>query len=283
MIVTCPNCTARYKVPESKITERGAKITCPNCAHKFVVRKDGEGSEEAAAAAPKIPGDLARRDFKKVGILWKVRRTIGMTYDFSDLATLREYMSDGQVGKRDELSYDHKKYVALGDIPDLDAHFWDIWQKAEAGEVSSPKQDSHSEDDSDAPTTIVGQGSSLADEIRKAVADVATPAPAPSRAGGTPVAVQSRTTVPDEGLPSIPPEPAAFSEPEAPPVPKPAELPKKAEAPPEFKKLTENKAATDSGGGKGKAIAGVAVVIALVIVAGSIGAAMLYASGVFGQ
>lgn len=40
MIVTCPACSARYKINESKIKGRGAKITCPRCAHRFVVYRD---------------------------------------------------------------------------------------------------------------------------------------------------------------------------------------------------------------------------------------------------
>ena len=37
MIVTCEHCGARYKLDDSKITGRGAKITCPRCRNVFTV------------------------------------------------------------------------------------------------------------------------------------------------------------------------------------------------------------------------------------------------------
>jgi predicted Zn finger-like uncharacterized protein len=42
MIVTCPSCSARYRVPEERIQAKGARITCPSCAHKFVVHRGDE-------------------------------------------------------------------------------------------------------------------------------------------------------------------------------------------------------------------------------------------------
>jgi predicted Zn finger-like uncharacterized protein len=42
MIVTCPSCSSRYRVPEERIQAKGARITCPNCAHKFVVHRGDE-------------------------------------------------------------------------------------------------------------------------------------------------------------------------------------------------------------------------------------------------
>lgn len=37
MIVSCDACKSRYKLDDSKISGRGAKITCPKCKHVFVV------------------------------------------------------------------------------------------------------------------------------------------------------------------------------------------------------------------------------------------------------
>lgn len=299
MIVTCPNCSSRYRIDPSKIRGRGAKITCPTCAHKFVVYREeaGDGSPPSTAtpapksgrslesstapsapprqaadttvgarvaftpptqnppstmgtplgavrvasppvvpaprvdatatpataiarsnipmgtpspspAAPRraspsatppttlafdaarpsrfgVPADIARRDFRKFGLTWKVRKGIGLTYDFYDLATLREYMDDGQVGSRDVLSYDAREWKMIAEIPSLEVYFWEIWTKAEKGELSLPEvpEEEEVEDESDAPTTIVGQGVSLADEIRRAVVAARTPAPVPERSG----------------------------------------------------------------------------------------------------
>lgn len=249
MIVTCPNCTARYKVPESKITDRGAKITCPNCSHKFIVKANGEaGGEEMSGAdgAAKIPGDLARRDFRKVGITWKVRKGIGLTYDFIDLSTLHEYMSDAQVSSADGLSWDQKTYVKIGEIPSLEAHFWDVWQRAERGEIASPTASKGSEEDeSDAATTIVGAGSSLAEEIRRAVSDLATPPPAQARGGGTPAPASPSGPTSKTPAPAAPPPPAA---PTAPAAPDPA-----------FQKLSEKKT---SNAAAGAAVAGGGIMLA---------------------
>ncbi len=85
MVITCPSCSARYRLNPDKIKGRGAKITCPKCTHIFVVFSDQASQSTPGAAAPQVPpiakgpdtaGDLlARRDrelttgaFKAVGI-----------------------------------------------------------------------------------------------------------------------------------------------------------------------------------------------------------------------
>jgi predicted Zn finger-like uncharacterized protein len=37
LIVSCESCKSRYKIDDSKISGRGARITCPRCKHQFVV------------------------------------------------------------------------------------------------------------------------------------------------------------------------------------------------------------------------------------------------------
>lgn len=68
MIVTCPACSSRYKLDESKVTGRGAKITCPKCKHVFVVYPGGKTGplpesvakvEETRAAAPNLASSMA--------------------------------------------------------------------------------------------------------------------------------------------------------------------------------------------------------------------------------
>ncbi len=48
MVITCPSCSARYRLNPEKIQGRGAKITCPKCSHVFVVFTD---KDEARAKA----------------------------------------------------------------------------------------------------------------------------------------------------------------------------------------------------------------------------------------
>lgn len=52
MIVTCESCQSKYKLDDSKITGRGARITCPSCKHVFVVYKQAAAPPPPAAPAP---------------------------------------------------------------------------------------------------------------------------------------------------------------------------------------------------------------------------------------
>lgn len=185
MIVTCPSCNSRYKIDAAKIKGRGAKITCPNCSHKFVVYKEGESvvdpSSTSGVRKSIIPSDIGRRSFPDVGIVWTIRKGVGVTYEFSNLNQLRDYLDEGTVTPQDVLSYNAKDWVPINEIGDLEAYFHDIWKKAEAGEIKLATSEDTKEDESDAPTTLVGHGSALADEIRRAVQEATTPAPAADR------------------------------------------------------------------------------------------------------
>lgn len=54
MVITCPSCSARYRLNPDKIQGRGAKITCPKCSHVFVVFTEQE-APAADASAPEPP------------------------------------------------------------------------------------------------------------------------------------------------------------------------------------------------------------------------------------
>ena len=204
MIVTCPSCSTPYKINEAKIKGRGAKITCPKCSHRFVVYRPGEGPN----AASDVPNDLATMDFSAVGITWRVRKGGGVTIDFHDLATLKDYLEDEQIKRWDKITYDMREWVPLDSIANIEEYFWDVYQRAENGEINVADPDEEEEDESDAPTTIVGRRSSLASDIRRAVQDAMTPAPAGQRASGPNTASEE--------------EPAADEAPEEPEAEEPA-------------------------------------------------------------
>ena len=189
MIVTCPQCSARYKLDPSKISARGAKITCPRCRHVFVVypELDDEGSAtgittlsrarrraEAQGAPSAPPPNVGTRrksaenlDFRTVGIpSWKVRVKIGLVYDFSDIKTLRKYIQDGRVTPEDVISHDAQTWVTIGDIPDLDAYFVEVYERAEQAiaEGGAGFED-------DQPTNVVGMGSLGSDLAAQALAE----------------------------------------------------------------------------------------------------------------
>ncbi len=207
MVITCPACSARYRLNPDKIKGRGAKITCPKCSHVFVVFSDAStgATGEAPAAAPpppaprkdadtttgafravgldeadipgttgKIrvvaPGDRKTRravralsrdgvpaqigtqdvpvaeeddsyepataselDFRSVGITtWKVKVSIGLIYDFSDISTLKKYLADKKVTEDGLSAHNAKDWTRIGDIPDLDQHFIETWKAAKA-------------------------------------------------------------------------------------------------------------------------------------------------------
>ncbi len=247
MVITCPSCSARYRLNQDKIKGRGAKITCPKCSHIFVVFSDGEteaekppeaaasppkASPKAPPAAPPVPkapdtlGDrLSQRDkatttgafkavglegddgpsstttgsirvvapgprksrrktattlstasreglpvvkpgeppedsippnaastgeidipmpssasdldFREVGITtWKVKVAIGLIYDFSDISTLKKYLTDKKVTEDDLISHNAKDWVRIGDITDLDTHFIETWRSAKAEKLA---------------------------------------------------------------------------------------------------------------------------------------------------
>ncbi len=228
MIVTCPSCSARYKLDDSKITGRGARITCPRCRHVFVVFPSGAAKarsvEEvtsrnqavAAGGGPSSSGPSLKvvsapdttpkrsersaedLDFRAVGIpSWKVKVKIGLVYDFSDIKTLRKYIQDGRVTPDDAISHDGSTWKTIGDIPDLDAHFVDIYEQAEAARAATMSPTSGFEDDS--PTTIVGMGSlgrnlandALRQATQEALADTSQPPPG---GGGTSSTVSTGRT-----------------------------------------------------------------------------------------
>ncbi|MFT5582952.1 MAG: putative Zn finger-like uncharacterized protein [Cognaticolwellia sp.] len=226
MIVTCPECAARYKLDSSRVSARGARITCPRCKHVFVVypsqrdsgsttlrptgfQEESASSESTPVAAAKAPAPSpapkkSRRrasdlDFRKVGIgSWKVRVKIGLVYDFSDIKTLRKYIADGRVTPEDVISHDGSTWVPIGDIPDLDAYFVEVYERAEAGSRATPEPSPiaplasplppASAFEEDNPTRIMrvggGLGSNLAAQTLAAAAAEAAqaesnPAPAP--------------------------------------------------------------------------------------------------------
>lgn len=70
-------------------------------------------------------------DYSSVGIsAWKVKVRIGLVYDFNDLGTLRKYIADGRVTNQDHLSHDGKTWVPIGEIPDLETHFIEVYKAA---------------------------------------------------------------------------------------------------------------------------------------------------------
>ena len=101
-------------------------------APEVVAESEPEPEPEAPLELPEIDVKSASElDFRRVGIsAWKVKVKIGLVYDFSDIKTLRKYISDGRVTNEDVISHNGEDWTTLGDIPDLDAHFIDVYRHA---------------------------------------------------------------------------------------------------------------------------------------------------------
>lgn len=189
MIVSCERCGARYKLDDAKVTERGAKITCPRCRHVFVVYPGGAASQDSSKvvigsddgagagsepAPPKKKVSAENLNFRDVGIAsWKVRVKIGLIYDFGDIKTLRKYLAEGRVTSDDVISHDGKNWKSIGEIPDLDAYFVEVYE--EARRIRDERSKSMFDDED--PTHIVGMGSIGSNLAAQAMRTVSEPAP----------------------------------------------------------------------------------------------------------
>jgi predicted Zn finger-like uncharacterized protein len=56
VIITCPNCSTGYLLPEHLVGPGGARVRCPRCQHLFAVGVDGQPREPALSEpAPGSP------------------------------------------------------------------------------------------------------------------------------------------------------------------------------------------------------------------------------------
>jgi predicted Zn finger-like uncharacterized protein len=56
VIISCPNCSTGYLLPEHLVGPGGARVRCPRCQHLFAVGVDGQPREPALPAP--APGSL---------------------------------------------------------------------------------------------------------------------------------------------------------------------------------------------------------------------------------
>lgn len=157
--ITCPRCKTVFVVyARDTVTAAAAAVAASssideddddeptgNGAHpgpaQAMVGPAVSTYEVNVAAAP--PADMAARaaalDFKQVGVsTWKVKVKIGLIYDFSDLRTLRKYITDGRVTPSDVISHDGKSWRQIGEIPDLDVYFVETFEKLASAHKDAP-------------------------------------------------------------------------------------------------------------------------------------------------
>jgi len=83
MIITCASCLTKYRLDDSRIPEKGAKVRCSRCKHVFYVVPPPETKEEIledlesfekfheGLMEPEKKENAVLRDWRKKRGLWK--------------------------------------------------------------------------------------------------------------------------------------------------------------------------------------------------------------------
>jgi predicted Zn finger-like uncharacterized protein len=58
MRLVCPNCDAKYEVPDDAIPDSGRDVQCANCGHAWFQMKPGLGAVAEAGPAPRVVADV---------------------------------------------------------------------------------------------------------------------------------------------------------------------------------------------------------------------------------
>lgn len=98
MIVRCPNCGTEFGFDDRQVGE-GVTVRCSVCKHVFKV-------VSAAAAAAPAPA-------------WQIRTTDDTSFTANDVATLREWISEGRLTPDDQVSRTGRNWMRLGEMPEF--------------------------------------------------------------------------------------------------------------------------------------------------------------------
>lgn len=110
MIVRCPNCGTEFGFDDRQVGE-GLTVRCSVCKHVFKV--------SAAAAPGASPASLT----------WQIRTTDDTSFTAPDVATLREWISEGRLTPDDQVSRTGRSWMRLGEMPELA----DLFSRQEGG------------------------------------------------------------------------------------------------------------------------------------------------------
>jgi predicted Zn finger-like uncharacterized protein len=102
LIVRCPNCGTEFGFDDRQVGE-GVTVRCSVCKHVFKVVAN------AAAGAPTAA--------------WQIRTTDNASFMANDVATLREWISEGRLTPDDEVSRTGRNWVRLGEMAEFDDLF----------------------------------------------------------------------------------------------------------------------------------------------------------------
>lgn len=119
------------------------------------------------------PDQIDTLSFEDVGIRWTVRTGDGERVRFVQLSELQDALDAGELTDSAELTFDGAIWRRLSDIPDLRAYFWQVWKRAQRGEIQSswmPTIGLDSPIGDDSPTTIAPPDSDLSRAIQESLA-----------------------------------------------------------------------------------------------------------------
>jgi predicted Zn finger-like uncharacterized protein len=131
----------RVVAPGPRGSKKRGKVTTVNTSSNAIptLKEPSEHSGEEAPASVLDSETVSEDedlkasdlDFREVGIVtWKVKVSIGLVYDFSDIMTLKKYLDDQKVTPEDLISHNAKDWVKIGEVGDLDEHFVRTWKAA---------------------------------------------------------------------------------------------------------------------------------------------------------
>ena len=117
-----PEDTVALESNEIVSTEVNPTLEAPETVQNNVPEVDGEDvhvtDEEVAAL------DVNTLNFASVGIKsWRVKRTFGLMFEYSDFKTFTKSLSDGRITGDDSISPDGENWEVLKDIGDYESYF----------------------------------------------------------------------------------------------------------------------------------------------------------------
>ncbi len=64
MIIQCEKCLTKFRLDDSRVTERGVKVRCTKCKHVFTVRKEEPEAEpfESESAVAVLPSPVEQSE-----------------------------------------------------------------------------------------------------------------------------------------------------------------------------------------------------------------------------
>ena len=80
--------------------------------------------------------DVHSLNFASVGIKsWKVKKPIGLMFEYSDYKTFQKSLNDGRISSGDQISPDGKEWTPMSDIEDFEVFFCKTYAEFEQKEV----------------------------------------------------------------------------------------------------------------------------------------------------